>query len=211
MSHHIALLGDSIFDNRSYTTGEPDVVSHLRDILPSPWRASLCAIDGSTTADLKRQLPTVPTDVSHFVISLGGNDALLNSDLLAMPVTSTTNALKLFANRVALFEAAYRAAIEEALEYGRQTTTCTIYNGNLGPDEAAVARIALMMFNDVILRVAFERRLPVIDLRSICNEAADYVYSIEPSGRGGRKIAEAIARSIGEIDDRATHSRVFAG
>ena len=31
---HVALLGDSIFDNKTYTNGEPDVVAHLRTFLP---------------------------------------------------------------------------------------------------------------------------------------------------------------------------------
>ena len=29
MASHLALLGDSIFDNRAYTGGDPDVVGHL--------------------------------------------------------------------------------------------------------------------------------------------------------------------------------------
>ena len=49
MTPHIALLGDSIFDNHVYTGGEPDVVAHLRDLLPSLWVATLCAVDGSTS------------------------------------------------------------------------------------------------------------------------------------------------------------------
>ncbi len=211
VSAHIVLLGDSVFDNRSYTGGEPDVVGHLRTILPTPWRASLCAVDGSTTADLGAQLSRVPADASHVVISIGGNDALLSSDLLARPVTSTTEALALFGDRVGCFEMAYQAAIEGAVELGRHTTTCTIYNGNLDPDQAGLARIALMMFNAVILRVAFARRLSVIDLRLICNEAVDYANPIEPSGRGGWKIAEAIARSTGALDERPRRSEVFAG
>ena len=210
MSAHIALLGDSIFDNRAYTGGEPDVVSHLRAILPASWRASLCAVDGSVTADLAAQLPRVPSDASHLVISLGGNDALLNSDLLARPVSSTTEALALFGDRLARFESAYRAAITGALALGRDTTTCTIYNGNFEPARARVARTGLMLFNDVILRVAFEHELSVIDLRLICNEPADYANPIEPSGQGGRKIAEAIALAVGALDGGTKHSRVFA-
>src|SRR6188472_1029743 len=48
MTSHIALIGDSIFDNRAYIGGAPDVVAHLRAELPAPWRATLCAVDGST-------------------------------------------------------------------------------------------------------------------------------------------------------------------
>lgn len=212
MPPHIVLLGDSIFDNRAYTGGEPDVVSHLRRLLPPTWHASLGAVDGSTTADLAAQLASVPEEASHLVISLGGNDALLNSDLLARPVRSTTEALILFAERVERFEAGYRTAIQAALGLGRATTVCTIYNGHFeDPREARLARIALMLFNDVILRMAFEHRLDVIDLRSVCDEPADYANPIEPSGRGGRKIAQAIARSVGALNGAAKGSHVFVG
>ncbi len=211
MPFHVALLGDSIFDNRSYTCGEPDVVTHLRSVLPPDWGASLFAVDGSETVDLAAQLPRVSSDVTHIVISIGGNDALMNFDLLALPVSSTDEALRLFADRVRQFESNYREAIDGALALGRATTICTIYNGNLDADQATTARIALTMFNDVILRVAFEHHLPVIDLRLICSEPADYANPIEPSGRGGWKIAGAIARAIGAVAGTIEESRVYGG
>ena len=194
---HVVLLGDSIFDNAAYTGREPDVIQHLRSILPSGWKASLLAVDGSITSDLSSQVREVPADASHLVVSIGGNDALMNSDLLELPVDSTAEALELFHRRVTAFESNYRPAIEEVLELGKPTTLCTIYNGNLpDPEHARHARVALMMFNDVILRTAFELRLPVIELRLVCNEPADYANPIEPSGRGGRKIAMAILRAL---------------
>ena len=104
MSRHIVLLGDSIFDNGAYTGREPDVVSHLRSVLPGGWRASLCAVDGSTTRNLPSQLERIPPQASHLVVSIGGNDALRHSDLLALPVRSTAEALALFGERVEEFE-----------------------------------------------------------------------------------------------------------
>lgn len=68
-----------------------------------------------------------------------------------------------------------------------------------------------MTFNDVILRVAFDNQYTVIDLRSVCDDTADYANPIEPSGSGGRKIAKAIMRAVGVADDAVGHSRVFAG
>jgi hypothetical protein len=209
MPSHVVLLGDSIFDNRAYTGGEPDVVAHLRELLPPSWRATLCAIDGSTALGLAEQLAEVPDDASHVVVSVGGNDALLNSDLLGKAVRSTAEALVLFRERVDRFERAYRAAIEGAVALRRDTTVCTIYNGNLDPTVAPLARVALMLFNDVILRVAFEQGLRVIDLRLVCNEAADYANPIEPSGRGGRKIAQAIARCLGAADGASRPAAVW--
>ncbi len=210
MTEHIVLLGDSIFDNASYTNGLPDVVTHLRALLPAGVRASLLAVDGSTTADLSHQVRQLPPDVTRGVVSIGGNNALLNADILDLPVASTREALLLFGRRVAEFEADYRAALATVVERVPHTTVCTIYNGNLPDDQAPSARVALMMFNDVILRAAFDRRLPVIDLRRICSEPADYANPIEPSGAGGAKIARAIAATLGDATTGMS-SRVFGG
>jgi hypothetical protein len=204
---HVALLGDSILDNGSYTEGEPDVVSHLRTLMPEV-RATLCAIDGSTIADLHAQIRRVPADATHIVISIGGNDALLNSDLLATRVSSTTAALLLFRERTGPFESNYRAAIKAVLALGRKTAICTIYNGNLDPPEAEVARIALMMFNDAILRCGFEYGLSIIDLRFVCSEKSDYANPIEPSGPGGLKIAKAIVHWL-QAGEPGEGTRIF--
>jgi hypothetical protein len=90
-------------------------------------------------------------------------------------------------------------------------TICTIYNGNFpDPRFQRVASTALCVFNDVILRVAFERGLSVIDLRLVCNDPADYANPIEPSARGGEKIARAIAGTIGATDPPRS-SRIVVG
>jgi hypothetical protein len=195
---HVVLLGDSIFDNSSYTGGERDVVTHLRALLPPGARATLLAIDGAITQTLTGQVLAVPGDATHLVVSIGGNDALGYLGLLEAPATSTADTLRLFAQAVDRFEANYRSAVRPVLDRGIPATLCTIYNGAFEePDLAARARVALMLFNDVILRVAFEHHAAVIDLRLICNENADYANPIEPSGQGGMKIAKAIARAIG--------------
>ena len=193
---HITLLGDSIFDNAAYTGGEPDVLSHLQSLLPPDWAATSCAVDGATTSGLKRQLTCIPRAASHVVVSIGGNDALQQTDLLRLRVASMAEALLACADRVDAFEQSYRAAIAEVVRTGRDLTICTIYNGALPPDQARVARTALTLFNDVILRTALEQRTRIIDLRLICTERADYANPIEPSGAGGLKIARAIAAAI---------------
>jgi len=211
VADHIALLGDSIFDNSSYTNGQPDVVSHLRTLLRPGWKASLLAVDGSTTADLPDQLKDITRDVSRVVVSIGGNDALLNADILILPVASTREALLLFGQRVATFEESYRRALAAVLKRVPDTTVCTVYNGNLPDDQAPAARVALMLFNDVILRTAFHWRLSVIDLRLICSEPSDYANPIEPSGSGGEKIARAIWAMLDSPKRQTSLSYVFAG
>jgi lysophospholipase L1-like esterase len=208
---HVVLLGDSILDNAAYTQGAPDVLTHLRSFLPKGWRASLAAEDGSTTNDLARQLARVPADATHLVVSIGGNDALMNRDLLETPVPSTAEALSLFSTRIAAFEKAYRDSIKRVMALERTTIICTIYNGRLEAAEAKLARIALMMFNDAILRTAFEQGLSVIDLRLVCTEPSDYANPIEPSSQGARKIAGAIALALGVAESSALASHVYSG
>jgi lysophospholipase L1-like esterase len=206
---HVVLLGDSIFDNAAYTRGEPEVVSHLRSLLPSGWQATLCAVDGATTATFEGQLRRVPADATHLVIALGGNDALQNIDLLSLPVTSSAQALEIFAARIATFERAYRSAITKAVALERHTAVCTVYNGALEADRATVARVALALFNDVILRTAIDLGLTALELRSVCREPGDYANPIEPSGEGGRKIAVAIGHLLGAVTDRARPARIW--
>ncbi len=64
MNGHVALLGDSILDNGPYTEGGPDVVTHVRGMLPAGWRATLLALDGSLIADLDGQLSDLPADAT---------------------------------------------------------------------------------------------------------------------------------------------------
>jgi hypothetical protein len=207
-SGHVVLLGDSIFDNRAYTSGEPDVVAHLTAALPADWNATLLAVDGATVGSLARQFDLVPATASDLVLSVGGNDALMNSDLLDTRVRSSSDALRLFAARLEPFEAAYRGALTRLASFDRHAVVCTIYNGALEADQAPLARVALMTFNDVILRAAFERKIDVIDLRQICVDPADYANAIEPSGIGGGKIAAAIARAVGAVP-AAPATRVY--
>jgi hypothetical protein len=155
-------------------------------------------------ADLGNQLARLPADASHQVISIGGNDVLGLLGMLGDRVRTVGDALLRIGDIAEAFERTYRAAIEKARAAGPLTTLCTIYNGNLDAVEAreflsepAAARAGLRAFNDAILRVAFEHHLRVIDLRLVCSEPADYANPIEPSSRGGAKIARAITRVLG--------------
>jgi hypothetical protein len=206
----VVLLGDSIFDNRAYTSGEPDVVTHLKATLPAEWSATLLAVDGATTGSLARQFELVPATATDLVLSVGGNDALMNRDLLDTPVRSSSDALRLFAARLEPFELTYRHAVARLASFDRHALVCTIYNGALDAGQAPLARVALTTFNDVILRTAFEQKIDVIDLRQICVEPADYANPIEPSGNGGRKIAAAIARAVSAVPGVAA-ARVYGG
>ncbi len=209
---NIALIGDSVLDNKAYTDGKPDVSGHLRALLPDEdSKVTLLAVDGTTTHDVGSQLTDIPGETTHVVLSLGGNDAMDNADLLDMGVASTGAALDIFAERIATFEAAYKSVVASLVAQGRPITICTIYNADLEPAEASRARVALMMFNDVILREAFCRGLDVVDLRLVCTEPSDFERLIEPSATGGLKIARAIAGALGFAKREAATTLITAG
>jgi len=193
---HVILLGDSIFDNAAYVAGGPDVVTQLAALLPPGWRATLAAVDGAVIADVPRQLARIPADATHLVVSAGGNDALGHADLLDRRAQSSAQVLAWLADAVGAFEARYRRMLASVLGRGLPVTLCTVYNGNLGPPVQRLATTALAVFNDAIHRLAAEHGVPVIELRLVCTDPADYANPIEPSVQGGGKIARAIVRAF---------------
>ena len=196
MSRHVALLGDSSIDNAAYTRGEPDVAHHLRAVLGSGWIVTLLALDGSTTTTIGPQITRITPEMTHVVLSIGGNDALLHAGLLDTRVKSTAEALDLFGNAVNEFEVNHRRVTEALHALKRKLVVCTIYEGNLGVPEAPRASVALRMFNDAIVRSARDAAATIIELRAVCSKPEDFANPIEPSGLGGKKIAQAIARHL---------------
>lgn len=194
---HVVLLGDSIFDNTAYVAGGPDVITHLRRLLPAGWSASLLAIDGAIISEVPVQLERLPRGATHLVVSAGGNDVLGHFDLLDRRASSSAQVLGWIADAADEFEGRYRRLLQTLVARRLPLTLCTIYNGNLEPPVRRIAATALAVFNDAILRLAAEHAVQVIDLRLVCTEPSDYANPIEPSVAGGAKIARAIGRAVG--------------
>lgn len=190
---HIVLLGDSVFDNAVYSAPEPGVADHLRGLTPEATRVTLLAVDGSVTRDVDPQIGSIPADATHLVLSSGGNDALALWDLLSEPTESVGSGLVSLAEPLQAFARSYRGVVEPLVDIGLPLALCTVYDGNMTPDEAVAARMGVALFDDAIQRVAAASGASILELRSICSSPQDYANPIEPSGPGGRKIAEAIA------------------
>jgi hypothetical protein len=207
---HVVLLGDSILDNASYTRGGPDVITQVREFIPQGWRATLLAVDGSVSLNVPDQLRHLPHDATHLILSVGGNDALMNSDVLNAPVRSTAEALRMLAEVASRFEENYRVAVNACRATGLPLGLCTIYNGCFDdPTFQERVTTALKIFNDAILRVGFEFGLPIIDLRFVCSSVADFANPIEPSSIGGAKIARAIVKVFSRASGGNSVASVF--
>ena len=193
--HHIVLLGDSIFDNEIYV---PDGFSVSRHLLNSArdWQTTLLAVDGSVTTEVVDQLPKIPDDATYLVISTGGNDALNSIGIFYMPVNTVGEALSHLGRVRDNFQLNYREMLKQVMAANLPAAVCTIYNSvpGLGNEE----KTALALFNEIIFQEAGMFKLPVIDLRIICNEETDYsaLSPIEPSHLGGIKIAQAVISTV---------------
>jgi hypothetical protein len=208
---HVVLLGDSVFDNGAYVRGGPDVVRQLREALPFKWDATLLAVDGDVTRGVADQLRRLPKDATHLAVSVGGNDALGASHLLGQSVANVAEGLSLLETAQDRFARAYRQMAEAVLAVGLRTAFCTIYDTPPSSPDQRVVRTALAIFNDIITRTAFSAGAALIDLRLICDEDEDYANPIEPSERGGTKIAGAIAAWAASSDAAGPNAVVFAG
>lgn len=208
---HIVLLGDSIFDNKSYVGLGKDVVAHLRDAIPTDWRATLKAIDGSVAENVPDQIVDLPETATHLILSVGGNDALMNAGILQMSANSAAEVFNKLADAQNAFEAVYREMLQTVLAKNFPTAVCTIYYPSFpDPNLQKIAVAALANFNDSIIRQAIQNGVPLLDLRLICSETADYANPIEPSDQGGKKIAHKILELIEKHDFSVRRTQVFA-
>jgi len=195
----VFLLGDSIFDNAPYVPKGAEVWAQLQAMLGASHRVVLLARDGDVLVDVWAQVARargMTAGPGRVLVSCGGNDVLGLVGYMQSPAKSVLEAGELLASWQAEFRFEYRRMLDEVSTLGLAVAVATIYDGV--PGLAPGLRTALGVFNDVILREAVQRRLPVLDLRVLCHEAADYsaMSPIEPSEQGGHKIAGAIAELL---------------
>jgi len=204
---HVALLGDSTFDNGGYVGLEgKGVHAHLTEKLaqvPGAYKVTHCAVDGALIAAIASQSSVVPEDATHLVISVGGNNGLCTTSMFASDCSNVAEACVSVYTVVAQLEREYLAMVRGVYErFGghRHITLCSVYNPCFSPydmrlDQRAV-NLAVTLFADMVIRTGAKFGLPVIDFRRLMTEPSDFANPIEPSHTGGEKIAQAIANVI---------------
>ena len=190
---HIALLGDSVIDNKAYVGDGPDVAEQVRMLAPKEWKVTRLAVDGAVSSDVLRQLDSLPADTTHMVISAGGNDALGEADVLDATATSVRQVLMRLAEIQERFRDSYGRMLEVAQGCKLPTAVCSVYEPRF-PDtfDRRVSALALSVINDVITREAFSRQFTLIDLHVMFTNDSDFANPIEPSVQGGMKLALGI-------------------
>lgn len=206
---HVALLGDSIFDNATYVQEGGAVIDHLRRDYPD-LGSTLLAVDGAVCDGVFAQLEKITPDVTHLALSVGGNNALVTGPLLFMDrVNNVGDAIVRCAEVLRPFAQSYHELIRAIVAKGLPLAVCTIYDHI--PDLSIRERTGLQLFNDIITRTALEAGADIIDLRLLCNQPHHYseASSIEPSDEGARVIAKAIAARVTGCNKYPNRRTVF--
>ena len=207
---HIVLLGDSIFDNKSYVNpSELDVPNQLRSLVGKDCKVTNLAVDGHVTRHIQTQLTHLPSDATHLFMSVGGNDGLGHLSIFQHPIETVGEALQKMYKIGENFKREYSSMLDNVLTHDLPTSVCNIYyprfysnsldrvesyltTGANGKTIQQMAMAAETIFNDIIMFEVFKRKLPLIDLRILCNDDKDFANPIEPSCIGGMKIAKVI-------------------
>ncbi len=198
----ILLLGDSIIDNAPYVKfGEPDVTEQVKRLLPDH-EVIRRAVDGSVTADvIKKQVDELKTD-DYIVLSSGGNDALSNIEILDNTEKVTSRQLlNVLWNIRSSFSSKYGPLLEKLSGDQRNVLVLTIYNpafasNGMEMEDQLAAEAGLSGFNDVIQQQALKHGCDILDIRPLFDNPEDYANPIEPSMKGGEKIAKEISKWI---------------
>ena len=216
----VALLGDSIIDNKVYVgQDEFSVLEHLESL--SDLEFSQVALDGDTTVGvLQGQLDKIEKDADFIVLSIGGNDLLEHLHLLVDDINKHlfSRNLEIMNSFVEPIRERYEEIVEHLTKEQGKVLLCTVYNGDFergdgyetleinqeftssfgvlfeGRQEAAgvIARV----FNDIVYSTGNKFGVEVLELREIFTESADYANPIEPSHIGGGKLAKRILEWI---------------
>jgi len=195
----IILLGDSIIDNGAYVRpGEADVAKQLQALLPEQAVVKR-AVDGAICADILWSQMANLESTDRIIVSAGGNDALQHIDLLEAATATTAKEvlLRLAAIRED-FRRTYVSLLDRLAAIRAPVMVLTVYNpcfDGHGMDATyqQAAEAAVSLFDDVIQLEAHRRSFKLLELRTLFTDPADYANPIEPSARGGAKLAQAMS------------------
>ena len=155
---HIALLGDFIIDNGAYVGRGPDVAEQVRKLVPDEWKVTRSAIDGAVASIIFSQLEDLPPDTTHIVISVGGNDALGEADVLDAPAHSVADVLQQFARIQDRFRENYASMLDATAQRNLPTAVCTVYDPRYpDPLRRRMGSLGLSVINYLVTREAFSR------------------------------------------------------
>lgn len=208
---HVVLLGDSVLDNKAYVqANESDVCTQLASSLGDTHRATLGAVDGSMTVNVADQLVKIPSDATHLVLSIGGNNIIDQLAYADAPASTTTESMIILSALLEQFRKLYHENLQDILKLGLPTIVCNMHNPPFEDDTIlTVAVTALQAFNDCICQEVTQAGLPLIEMRSVCSDETDFADVIALSASGGQKLAQAIKQVLDTHDFSIKRTQIY--
>lgn len=206
MNTNILLLGDSIIDNKVYLKKNQLSTDEVFKHQFREQRVHMHAVDGAVASHIPSQIDAFlrngnPDEITHILLSAGGNDALKILPTMGDPVTHSFEAFARVGGVLSAFDRDYQDALMLIRKIFKNAEVCvmTVYNGNLKQQYPfagieAFSASAISMFNDVIYRNARAHDCKVLELREFFTDQSMYANPIEPSAKGSKAILEQYIR-----------------
>ena len=170
----IYLMGDSVLNNARYVPHKQSVEAQLRQQLSDSILRNL-AEDGAKIQDLEQQLAKLdPDQMQHVVVSIGGNNILAGDALRTMQ-----QQMRVFLAKLRGVVPAQKVTLLQV--YQPSDPTYAIYKSDIAAWNAWLTKN-----ND---------GMQVIDLMYYMQDPDDFA-NVEPSGQGGKKIADALSQYL---------------
>jgi hypothetical protein len=181
-SNNIILIGDSVLNNSSYVPEGASVIDILKTKTSKVFNFSK---DGATINDLYAQLDKIPQELNksetHVFISAGGNDILnKRGQLDSSDIRELFNTYMVFVN-----------ALREKLG----SVKINILNLYLPANPRYQSyKESIDQWNKLIKEYSnnIGEMYNVVELNTLLTSSEDFIYDIEPSELGSKKIANAI-------------------
>lgn len=199
---HVVLLGDSTLDNERYLDvdagGQPVGMQLSRRCSELDWELTMLATDGSTLDDVAiRQVPIIPDDATHLVLSASGNDLLRLLNEVASEEFSMSSLYSALTQGLQEVARKYRRILESMASTGCHIACCTVYRPNFkNTFLTGLSLCSLGLHNSRIRRIAEDLEMPVLDLATLCQDPEDFANPLELSTIGGRKVVYNVVQFV---------------
>ena len=185
-NNNIVLIGDSVLNNSNYVPEGSSVVDNLKTKTSNIFNFSK---DGSTINDLYAQLDKIPLDLNksdtYVFISVGGNDILNKRGQL------DSSDIRILFNTYMDFVKALRERLGSV-----RINILNLYLP-VNPQYQSYKE-SIDQWNKLITEYSNKigEMYNVVDLNTLLTTPEDFIYDIEPSELGSKKIANAIYYSF---------------
>eukprot|EP00930_Biecheleria_cincta_P002428 TRINITY_DN103439_c0_g1_i1.p1 TRINITY_DN103439_c0_g1~~TRINITY_DN103439_c0_g1_i1.p1 ORF type:complete len:354 (-),score=64.37 TRINITY_DN103439_c0_g1_i1:89-1150(-) len=195
---HVVLLGDSTLDNVRHLdldAGEMSIEGQLsKRCAEKGWEFTLLARDGSTLDDVARQqIPFIPDEATHLVLSASGNNLLSLLNEMADSHWSLGSMVSSIGEGLPQVAESYRRLLQAMKSSGCHMACCTVYRPQFRHIFLrTLATLSLGVHNARIHQIAQELDISVIDMGVLFDCDEDFANPLELSTQGGAKVVENV-------------------